>query len=144
MEQKDSERKIQEWKKGTSVAEFRDYPFLFRSKGCHSRKMADGMFSDCDLTPNIVYEDDDNDILFNLCLSGIGAMFLPSFLILCGSKNDYIRDGQIYCFPLNSERTFRQIVLGYSEGRKLKEFEKSFIQDFISLHNKYDLLETPY
>ena len=143
-EQRDCEKKIKEWQQGTSVSEFKDYPFLFRSKGCNSRKMADGLFLDCDLSPNIVYEDDDNDILFNLCLSGMGAMFLPSFLILCGSKNDYIRDGQIYCFPLESERTFRKILIGYSAGRKLREFEKTFIEDFLALHRKYNLLETPF
>ena len=67
-----SEEEIKARSKGADLKDFENYPFLFRKKGCYSRKMADSMFEEYEITPNIIYEDDDNDILFNLCLSGIG------------------------------------------------------------------------
>lgn len=136
-----SEEMIKARCKGADLKDFKNYPFMFRKKGCYSRKMADSLFEEYGITPNIIYEDDDNDILFNLCLSGIGAMFLSSFLITCGDKKKYIQNGQIYCFPINNDKTTTQIIIGYNKGDDLRPCDKTFVEDFIAVHKKYSRFE---
>ena len=133
---------LKQWENGVSLQDFGDYPFLFRRQMCSSRALADALFADQDLRPNIVFESNDNDTLFRLCLNGMGAMFLSSFLLQMGDKLDHVRNGELYCFPVASERSFRKILIGHPINRELRPCELAFIESFRSVHEKYNETST--
>ncbi len=131
------EKQLERWKSGVFLRDFADYPFLFRRRMCSSRKMADALFREIALTPNIVFENDDNDTLFRLCLSGMGAMFFSSFLLFGGDKMNHIKNGTLYCFPVASERSFRTILIGSNPSRDLRPCDTAFIDIFRQVHEEY-------
>ncbi|MBR5741092.1 MAG: hypothetical protein IKX91_00930, partial [Firmicutes bacterium] len=67
----------------------------------------------------------------------MGAMFLSSFLLLGGDKMSHLKNGDLYCFPLASQRSYREILIGYDASRELRPCDTAFIENFRAVHEEY-------
>lgn len=59
------------------IKKLADTPFLLGGKGSSIRTLAESIFKQNHMNPTVVYETNNNLVLFNMLQSGVGACFLP-------------------------------------------------------------------
>ena len=68
-------------KQHTDLTLLRDCPFLLINKGNRVRTIADEMFEEAQMTPNVVLETENIETVLGLCIKGMGITFYPRMFI---------------------------------------------------------------
>lgn len=107
-----------------------DCPFLMLHKGNRVRTIADEMFEDAQITPNIILETENIETVLALTLKGMGITFYPRMFI-SGHQDIKVRGGTPYpisFYSLNYNRAHRMLAIGYHKGHYMSQATREFIQ----------------
>lgn len=105
-------------------------PFLMLHKGNRVRTIADEMFEDAQITPNIILETENIETVLALALKGMGITFYPRMFI-SGHQDIKFRGGiphPVSFYSLNYSKAHRMLAIGYHKGHYMSQATREFIQ----------------
>lgn len=115
--------------KGVDITLLRECPFLMVNPGNIVRIIADEMFSEKKIKPNIILETESIETVLALSVKGMGITFYPKTLIknknLVFDKNT-LMDTNIY--PMQYNKTHETLAIGYKKNRYISQAAKEFIK----------------
>ncbi len=108
----------------------KDCPFLLINPGNRVRTLADEMFMEAQLSPEIVLETENIETVLALAAKGMGITFYPKMLIsgyeafqtACEEK------AGVYFYSLNSPKAHGILGIGYHKGHYMPQAAKEFIR----------------
>ncbi len=120
-----------------NINELQDYHFLLQRSGHRVRQIADNIFKNANIKPNIYLESINVESLYKLTSKGMGITFMPKSFANKYNNLEY-RNSQsfpVYLFPLNSKIGNFSLVVAYSTYKDLSILSKEFIT---LLHRMYE------
>lgn len=107
-----------------------DCPFLMLHKGNRVRTIADEMFEDAQITPNIILETENIETVLALTLKGMGITFYPRMFISSYQdiKNRSSSPYAVSFYSLNYSKAHRVLAIGYHKGHYMSQATREFIQ----------------
>lgn len=108
----------------------KDCPFLLIKKGNRVRSLADEMFEEAQISPDIILETENIETVMALSAKGMGITFYPKMLI----SNHNERQTFLYeytglnLFSLNYPKAHGVLAIGYHKGHYLSRATKEFIR----------------
>jgi len=120
-----------------NINELNDCHFLLQRPGHRVRQIADTIFKNSNIKPNIYLESINVESLYKLTSKGMGITFMPKSFANKYNGLEYKRSQPfpVYLFPLNSEIGNFSLVVAYSTYRHLSILSKEFIS---LLHKMYE------
>ena len=106
----------------------RPLPLLMYRRGNIFRESLDKAFRKLNYIPNIIFESNDHEIIYNLCVTGVGAGFITEFYIPQIAKDKSQRTDNVYLFPVKQNEFQTDIVLSYRADRFIGSNEKEFFE----------------
>lgn len=110
---------------GMSFSDIIGIPLLLLPPNNRLRRIVDQEFEAVDVIPRAVFESNDNELIYNMCLNGCGASFLSeSFLFYPFDvyKKNLVN---IYAFPLNTPKI--TTVIAYPTDLDLPHYAQVFV-----------------
>ncbi|WP_434311628.1 LysR family transcriptional regulator [Hominifimenecus sp. rT4P-3] len=123
---------------GIGVQAFSQIPLMLVNAQNHIYGAIHEQYRKYNLLPNIFFESNDMDLLYNLAKTGMGITFLPELLV--ATKTDLFQDQgshTLYAFPLQDSATDMPFIIGYSKKHYLSLPMQEFIKE---LQQQYFLL----
>ncbi len=107
-----------------------DCPFLMLHKGNRVRTIADEMFEDAQVTPNIILETENIETVLALAYKGMGITFYPKMFIASRNdiqkRSDFSRTFNFY--SMNYSKAHGVLAIGYHKGHYMSQATREFIQ----------------
>lgn len=105
-------------------------PFLLISKGNRVRTIADEMFEEAQITPNIVLETENIQTVLALAEKGMGITFYPRMFISGQTEMQELKNGQgpLNFYSLDHPKAHGVLAIGYHKGHYMSQATKEFIQ----------------
>lgn len=123
--------------KGVDVSLLKDCPFLMVNKKNSVRIIADEMFNEKQIKPNIILETESIETVLALSIKGMGITFYPKTLMnnknLVFYKNKLIG---VSIYQLQYNKTNRIFAIGYQKNRYMSQAAKEFINITKDKYNK--------
>ncbi len=123
---------------GTSVEAFADEPFLLVNNS-RLRELAMVLFNKGRVSPNIIFEGPDVDMILSMCIiQQKGICLYPGGLI--SAKYAQMTDEakrSICVFPLRDSAARNMIILGYHKNNPPSALTREFIELFKKIGNNY-------
>lgn len=110
---------------GITFSDITGIPLILLPPNNRIRHMVDQEFEAVDVVPRAVFESNDNELIYNMCVNGCGAAFLSeSFLFY---PFDVYRKNlnNIYAFPLKTSKI--TTVLAYPSDLDLPHYAQVFV-----------------
>lgn len=114
----------------TDLQLLRDCPFLLIKHGNRVRTIADELFEETQISPNIVLETENIETVRALAAKGMGITFYPKMFI-SGSKDQPVIRSQsmpVTYYPLAHPKAHGVLAIGYHKGHYMSRATKEFIQ----------------
>ena len=107
-----------------------DCPFLLINKGNRVRTIADEMFEEAQITPNIVLETENIQTVLALAEKGMGITFYPRMFISGQAEIEELKNGQgpLNFYSLDHPKAHGVLAIGYHKGHYMSQATKEFIQ----------------
>lgn len=107
-----------------------DCPFLLLNKGNRIRTIADDIFEESQMTPNIILETENIETVMALAAKGMGITFYPKMFIssLPSSIDIAAHKARLNFYSINHPRAHGILAIGYHKGRYLSQATKEFIR----------------
>ena len=118
-------------KQHTDLTLLRDCPFLLINKGNRVRTIADEMFEEAQMTPNVVLETENIETVLGLCIKGMGITFYPRMFI---SGHQEFRqkmqqqNSPVSFYSLDYAKAHGILAIGYHKGHYMSQATKEFIR----------------
>jgi DNA-binding transcriptional LysR family regulator len=115
--------------KGADITLLKNCPFLMVSARNIVRIIADEMFNEKNIEPNIILETENIETVLALCVKGMGITFYPKTLM--NNKNlvfDNNTFNGINIYELQYNKTHGILAIGYQKNRYLSQAAKEFIK----------------
>lgn len=111
------------------VSLLKDCPYLLINEGNRVRTIADEMFEDAQLTPDVILETENIETVLALAAKGMGITFYPKMFISgAGAPAEFSKSrGPLNFYSLNYNRTHGVLAFGYHKGRYLSQATQEFI-----------------
>lgn len=108
----------------------KDCPYLLINKGNRVRSIADEIFEDAQLTPDIILETENIETVLALAAKGMGITFYPRMFMSGASLSVDITKHKngLNLYPLPNGRTQGVLAFGYHKGRYLSRAMQEFIR----------------
>lgn len=108
----------------------KDCPYLLINKGNRVRAIADELFEDAQLTPDIVLETENIETVLALAAKGLGITFYPRMFMAdtCLFVDITKQKNGLNLYPLPASRTHGVLAFGYHKGRYLSRATREFIR----------------
>lgn len=108
----------------------KDCPFLLINQNNRVRSIADEMFDDLEMMPNIVLETENIETVMALCTKGMGITFYPKMFITGHShlRQLYSSKSDLNFYSLNHRRAHGILAIGYYKGHYMSQAAKEFIR----------------
>ncbi len=105
-------------------------PFLLINKGNRVRTIADEMFEEAQITPNIVLETENIQTVLALAEKGMGITFYPRMFISGQTEVQELKNGQgpLNFYSLEHPKAHGVLAIGYHKGHYMSQATKEFIQ----------------
>ena len=105
-------------------------PFLLINKGNRVRTIADEMFEEAQITPNIVLETENIQTVLALAEKGMGITFYPRMFISGQTEMQELKNGQgpLNFYSLDHPKAHGVLAIGYHKGHYMSQATKEFIQ----------------
>ncbi len=119
----------------TDLALLADCPFLLLREGNRVRTIADEMFEEAQITPDIVLETENIETVRDLCMRGMGITFYPRMFI--SNKDDSLMNDNfeqamklfsINCYSLDNPHAHSTLAIGFHKGRYMSQATREFIR----------------
>ncbi len=107
-----------------------DCPFLLIKKGNRVRNIADDMFEEAQVTPQVVLETENIETVLALALKGMGITFYPKMFV---SGHEEIRNrlkvkSPLNLFSLDHPKAHGVLAIGYHKGHYMSQATREFIE----------------
>lgn len=114
----------------TDLSLLRDCPFLLINPGNRVRTLADEMFEEAQMTPNIILETENIETVMALAAKGMGITFYPKMFITSHEPLHVMTDefGSLNFYSLNYPKSHGVLAIGYHKGHYMSRATKEFIQ----------------
>ena len=103
-------------------------PLLMYRKGNIFRESLDKAFRKFNYIPNIIFESNDHEIIYNLCAAGLGAGFVTEFYIPKITRDKAQQADDVYLFPVRQKEFRTDIVLSHRADRAISANEREFFE----------------
>lgn len=118
---------------GADVRLLENCPFVLLNKGNRVRTIADEIFEDAQVTPQIVLETENIETALALSVKGMGITFYPRMFMsqdhaANACKNPLSRQAGLNLYPLNYSRAHGTLGLGYHKGHYMSRATHEFIR----------------
>ncbi len=114
----------------TDLSLLSNCPFLLINKGNRVRTIADEIFEESQITPNIVLETENIETVLALAVKGMGITFYPRMFI-SGHREIQQRlnaHSPLNLYSLNHPKVHGTLAIGYHKGHYMSQATKEFIQ----------------
>ena len=105
-------------------------PFLMINKGNRVRTLADEMFADAQITPQIVLETENIETVLALAVRGMGITFYPKMFI--SSHKDFVDKARQYTsmnfYSLDSPKAHGTLGIGFHKNHYMSQAAREFIR----------------
>lgn len=114
----------------TDLTLLKDCPFLLINKKNRVRTIADEMFEDAQITPNIVLETENIETVMALCTKGMGITFYPKMFVSGHSHLQHMlkKNSSLSFYSLDHNRAHGVLAIGYHKGHYMSQATKEFIR----------------
>ncbi len=108
----------------------KDCPFLLINPGNRVRTLADEMFAEAQITPEIVLETENIETVLALAFKGMGITFYPKMFIANRqtAQANMEQAAGVSLYHLNSPRAHGILGIGYHKGHYLSQATREFIR----------------
>ncbi len=108
----------------------KDCPFLLINPGNRVRTLADEMFAEAQITPEIVLETENIETVLALAFKGMGITFYPKMFIANrqAAQANMEQAAGVSLYHLNSPRAHGILGIGYHKGHYLSQATREFIR----------------
>ena len=105
-------------------------PFLLINKGNRVRTLADEMFEEAEVSPNIVLETENIETVLALAFKGMGITFYPKMFISSYRElSSNAENGMpVNFYSLDYPKAHGVLAIGYHKGHYMSQATKEFIQ----------------
>jgi DNA-binding transcriptional LysR family regulator len=125
----DYEKVKEKLKEAVDINLLKDCPFLMVNTRNRVRIIADEMFNENNITPNIILETENIETVLALSVKGMGITFYPRTLM--NNKNlvfDKDTFSGINIYHLQYKKSYGILAIGYQKNRYLSQAAKEFIK----------------
>lgn len=114
----------------TDLTLLKDCPFLLIHPGNRIRTLADEMFADSQITPNILLETENIETVLALCHKGMGITFYPKMFITPDESLQSFahKFSTLNFYALDSPKARATMAIGYHKGHYMSRAAKEFIR----------------
>lgn len=118
----------------TDFSLLQDCPFLLINKGNRVRTIADEIFEEAQITPNVVLETENIETVLALAAKGMGITFYPKMFISDHQSlplrimEKVQRKLPLNFYPLNYAKAHGVLAIGYHKGHYMSQATKEFIR----------------
>jgi len=109
----------------------KDCPFLLINPGNRVRTLADEMFEEAQITPEVILETENIETVLALAVKGMGITFYPKMFIssheVFSNHNSEEKAG-ISFYSLNYPKAHGVLAIGYHKGHYMSQATKEFIR----------------
>lgn len=117
----------------TDFSLLQNCPFLLINPGNRVRTIADEIFEEAQITPNIVLQAENIETVLALARKGMGITFYPRMFISGHEPSDAIKDKLrahtgLNFYPLDRPQAHRMLAIGYHKGHYMSRAMREFIQ----------------
>lgn len=108
----------------------KDCPFLLIKPGNRVRTLADEMFEEAQITPEIVLETENIETVMALAMKGMGITFYPRMFISGRQdvQNRMDEAAGVSLYHLNSPKAHGVLGIGYHKGHYMSQATREFIR----------------
>ena len=108
----------------------KDCPFLLINPGNRVRTLADEMFEEAQITPNIILETENIETVLALSVKGMGITFYPKMFISSHEvfHNKMEEKTGINFYSLHYPKAHGVLAIGYHKGHYMSQATKEFIR----------------
>lgn len=110
---------------GMSFSDIIGIPLLLLPPNNRLRRIVDQEFEAVDVIPRAVFESNDNELIYNMCLNGCGASFLSESFLFYPFDVYKKNLANIYAFPLNTPKI--TTVIAYPTDLDLPHYAQVFV-----------------
>ena len=103
-------------------------PFLLINKGNRVRTIADEMFEEAQITPDIVLETENIQTVLALAEKGMGITFYPRMFISGQEESQEKAKSALNFYSLDYSKAHGVLAIGYHKGHYMSQATKEFIQ----------------
>ena len=105
-------------------------PFLLINPGNRVRTLADEMFEEAQITPNIILETENIETVLALAAKGMGITFYPKMFISSHEvfQNNLENKTGLNFYSLNYPKAHGILGIGYHKGHYMSHATKEFIR----------------
>lgn len=120
----------QKLSQNTDLSLLKDCPFLLINRGNRVRTLADEMFEEAQVSPNIILETENIETVMALAAKGMGITFYPKMFI---TSHDPLKslNAEFDClnfYSLNYPKAHGVLAIGYHKGHYMSQATKEFIR----------------
>ena len=125
-----AEEMRRKYAEGVDIVAFRDMPFILLDRDDRVRRMANKLFSRCDITPRILLETRNIQTAFALAMEGMGITIYPELFLSSQSLLPSVQAARdaVDAFPLDSDLA-QTIVVAYHPEKYLSKAARDFIEE---------------
>lgn len=111
-------------RRGIQCSDILGIPLILQTDTNYVRQTINRRFGMMDIIPQAVFETNDSEMIFEMCLNGGGAALLPETAIFLHEKQDVLLK-DVYVFPLSDAEL--ETVITYPSDRTLSHYEQVFV-----------------
>lgn len=117
-------------KTSADLSLLKDCPFLLINPGNRVRTLADEMFEDAQITPNIILETENIETVLALAAKGMGITFYPKMFISNRESLKPLRGqfSSLNFYSLHYPKAHGVLAIGYHKGHYMSRATKEFIK----------------
>ena len=117
----------------TDLTLLSDCPFLLINEGNRVRTLANEMFADAAITPQIILETENIETVLALAMKGMGITFYPKMLMAShkdiNAFNDKVRlHTSMNFYSLDSPKAHGTLAIGFHKGHYMSQAAQEFIR----------------
>lgn len=120
----------QQLTQSTDLSLLKECPFLLINQGNRVRTLADEMFEEAQVTPNIILETENIETVLALAAKGMGITFYPKMFISSQKSLHVCWDkfNKLNFYSLNYRKAHGTLAIGYHKGHYMSRATKEFIK----------------
>ena len=120
-----SEEKRRQFANGISFNDILGIPLILQPDSNYIRKLVNRHFMRLDVVPRAIFEINDSEMIFNMCLTNCGGALLPETTLFLPRGLDPQMLSGVYMFPLKDMQV--SSVISYPVDMELPHYERAFI-----------------
>ena len=115
----------QKYTEGFRFSDIIGIPLILLPPNNRIRRMVDQEFEAVDVIPRAVFESNDNELIFNMCVNGCGAAFLSESFLFYPFDMYRKNLSNLYAFPLDTPKI--TTVIAYPSDLELPHYAQVFV-----------------